>query len=128
MTFVVCRVNVMVRSSALHETLLLIVNLLRLKQLFQRPVYASKNGYLVVLQTSCCPLRFCTQFEKFVTFPVFIVVYEYGMWHVLEPIMTVEVTAPEEFQGTVMGQLTKRNGIICGTDSNFGWFTVHAEV
>jgi elongation factor G len=42
--------------------------------------------------------------------------------------MSVEVTAPVEFQGTVMGQISKRNGIITGTDSNEGWFVVTAEV
>lgn len=55
-------------------------------------------------------------------------VYENGFWHILEPIMSVEITAPEEFQGTVIGQLNKRHGIITGTEGNDGWFTVYAEV
>jgi elongation factor G len=55
-------------------------------------------------------------------------VFEFGTWQILEPVMTVEVMAPEEFQGTVMGQLNKRHGIITGTDGRDGWFTVHAEV
>jgi len=42
--------------------------------------------------------------------------------------MSVEVTAPVEFQGTVLGQLNKRSGVITGTDSNEGWFVVTAEV
>lgn len=42
--------------------------------------------------------------------------------------MAVEVTAPEEFQGTVIGQLNKRHGIITGTDGLAAWFTLHAEV
>lgn len=42
--------------------------------------------------------------------------------------MSVEVTAPEEYQGTVIGQLNKRHGIITGTEGNEGWFTVCAEV
>ena len=42
--------------------------------------------------------------------------------------MAVEVTIPEEFQGSVMAQISKRHGLICGTDSNQGWFTVVAEV
>jgi len=54
--------------------------------------------------------------------------YEDGAWHVLEPIMAVEVTTPTEFQGAVMGQLNKRKGIITGTDDNEGWFVVGAEV
>ncbi|XP_015610432.1 elongation factor G, mitochondrial [Cephus cinctus] len=55
-------------------------------------------------------------------------VFERGNWSILEPIMLVEVTAPEEFQGTVIGQLTKRKGVITGTDGNEGWFTICAEV
>lgn len=42
--------------------------------------------------------------------------------------MSVEVTAPTEFQGTVMGQISKRTGIITGSDSTEGWFTVTAEI
>lgn len=42
--------------------------------------------------------------------------------------MSVEVTCPDEFQGTVIGQLNKRHGIITGTDGSDGWFTVYAEV
>ncbi|XP_065356924.1 elongation factor G, mitochondrial [Calliphora vicina] len=55
-------------------------------------------------------------------------VFQNGSWQILEPIMMVEVTAPEEFQGAVMGQLSKRHGIITGTDGTEGWFTVYAEV
>lgn len=55
-------------------------------------------------------------------------VFQNGSWQILEPIMVVEVTAPEEFQGSVMGQLSKRHGIITGTDGAEGWFTVYAEV
>jgi len=54
--------------------------------------------------------------------------YEIGNWHILEPIMSVEVNAPEEYQGTIMGQITKRHGIITGTEGNEGWITLYAEI
>jgi elongation factor G len=47
---------------------------------------------------------------------------------VLEPIMKVEVSAPEEFSGTVMGQVNQRRGMIQGSRSNEGYATVEAEV
>lgn len=37
---------------------------------------------------------------------------------VLEPIMNLEVVAPAEFQGTIIGGLNKRNGLIMGSDLN----------
>lgn len=55
-------------------------------------------------------------------------VFEEGSWRLLEPIMMVEVNAPEEFQSTVISQLNKRNGIITNTERAEGWFTVYAEV
>jgi elongation factor G len=59
---------------------------------------------------------------------VVLLAYECGSWNILEPIMSVEVTSPSEFQGVVMGQLNRRKGIITATDTNEGWFTVNAEV
>lgn len=54
--------------------------------------------------------------------------YDDGMWILLEPVMSVEITAPEEFQGSIISQMNKRNGIITGTDANEGWFTLYTEV
>jgi elongation factor G len=55
-------------------------------------------------------------------------VFVNGGWQILEPVMSVEVTAPEEFQGAVIGQLNRRHGIITGTDGAEGWCTVYCEV
>jgi elongation factor G len=55
-------------------------------------------------------------------------VFENGGWQILEPVMAVEVTCPDEFQGAVIGQINKRHGIITGTDGTEGWSTIYAEV
>jgi elongation factor G len=47
---------------------------------------------------------------------------------ILEPIMKVEVAAPEEFQGVVIGQLNQRRGIILDSQTNEGYFTASAFV
>lgn len=49
---------------------------------------------------------------------------------ILEPIMKLEVSAPEEFQGTVIGQINQRRGVIMGTDNDAlsKYVTVEAEV
>ncbi len=46
----------------------------------------------------------------------------------LEPLMKLETSAPEEFQGNVMGQINQRRGIIAGTTTNEGFVVVEAEV
>ncbi len=46
---------------------------------------------------------------------------------VLEPVMTLETSAPEEFQGTVMGQINQRRGVIQTSETNEGYVTVEAE-
>ncbi|MBN8466534.1 MULTISPECIES: elongation factor G [Corallococcus] len=47
---------------------------------------------------------------------------------ILEPIMKVEVTAPEDFQGSVVGQLNQRRGTIMETGTAEGYVTAVAEV
>ncbi len=47
---------------------------------------------------------------------------------ILEPIMNVEVQAPKEFQGTVVGLLNQRRGTILSTESEDVNFTVVAHV
>ena len=55
-------------------------------------------------------------------------VFEEGQWQILEPVMLVEVNAPQEYQGGVMSGLTKRHAIVTGTDANEGYFTIYCEV
>ena len=47
---------------------------------------------------------------------------------ILEPIMNVEVQAPKEFQGVVVGQLNQRRGTIISTESESANFTVVCHV
>jgi translation elongation factor EF-G len=51
-----------------------------------------------------------------------------GAWQVLEPIMTVEVMSPTEFQGSAMGLVTKRNGIVVNSEVTEEWTTITAEI
>ena len=46
----------------------------------------------------------------------------------LEPIMKVQVEVPEDYLGTVMGNLTSRRGILTGNDSIPGIQRINAEV
>jgi elongation factor G len=46
----------------------------------------------------------------------------------LEPIMSVEITVPDEFAGTIMGDLNSRRGRIQGMDNQAGNTIVKAEV
>ncbi len=46
----------------------------------------------------------------------------------LEPIVKVEVEAPSEFQGSVVGDLSSRRGIILGVEIKQNFVTVLAEV
>jgi elongation factor G len=46
----------------------------------------------------------------------------------LEPIMKLEVNAPEEYQGAVMGGINQRRGMIQGSQNAEGNTTIEAEV
>lgn len=47
---------------------------------------------------------------------------------VLEPVMRVDVQAPSEFQGNVMGGISKRRGIIVNNESQGDYVCIDAEV
>ena len=46
----------------------------------------------------------------------------------LEPVMKVQVEAPDDYLGTVMGNLTSRRGILTGNETKPGVQVVNAEV
>ncbi len=47
---------------------------------------------------------------------------------ILEPFMKLETSAPEEFQGVIIGQINQRRGIITNTKVDAGYVVVEAEV
>jgi elongation factor G len=47
---------------------------------------------------------------------------------ILEPVMKVEVQAPEDFQGSVVGQINQRRGTILSTENREGYVVAVAEV
>jgi elongation factor G len=47
---------------------------------------------------------------------------------VLQPVMTVEILIPDEFQGTVIGGINKRKGTIQDSETDDGTTTIVAEV
>ena len=46
----------------------------------------------------------------------------------LEPMMKVEVVTPEEYLGTVNGDLNRRRGVLQGTEDSPGGKIIRAEV
>lgn len=55
-------------------------------------------------------------------------VFDAGRWQILEPIMNVEVSAPSEFQGEIISQISRRSGVLISTNEIDNWFTMNAEV
>lgn len=47
---------------------------------------------------------------------------------IMEPIMKVEVEVPEDYLGTVMGDCTRRRGVLQGTESRNGVQVVRADI
>jgi len=47
---------------------------------------------------------------------------------IMEPIMKVAVEGPTEFQGSIMGSLNQRRGMIIGTNEEDAYTVIEAEV
>lgn len=47
---------------------------------------------------------------------------------VLEPIMAVQVTAPQEFQSNLLSQINRRHGVINDSEVRDGYATVNAQI
>jgi elongation factor G len=47
---------------------------------------------------------------------------------ILEPVMSVSIEGPEEFQGTMTGLINQRRGMMTGTSNNAGYAVIEAEV
>jgi elongation factor G len=47
---------------------------------------------------------------------------------ILEPIMKVEITVPEEYMGDVIGDVNSRRGRMEGMDANDGMQEIHAFI
>ena len=47
---------------------------------------------------------------------------------ILEPVMNVEITVPDQYLGDVMGDISKRRGNLSGTTSNAGSQVINAQV
>ncbi|CAG0887145.1 unnamed protein product [Cyprideis torosa] len=54
--------------------------------------------------------------------------YSNGSWQLLEPIMSVEITVPDDFTGSIIGAISKRGGQLAGTDGSQGFSSVYAQV
>merc|ERR1712107_514537 len=47
---------------------------------------------------------------------------------IMEPVMKVEVTTPEEYMGNIIGDLNSRRGIVENLDDRFGLKVIDAKV
>ena len=54
--------------------------------------------------------------------------YPKGKPQVLEPVMTVVIEGPTEFQGEMVGTVLQRRGILIGTTEDTGFVRIEAEV
>jgi len=60
---------------------------------------------------------------RIATFQAFKDAFSKAGWQILEPVMDVEITTPEDYVGDVMGDISSRRGMIQGQE-NKGQFTI----
>ncbi|KAJ2907726.1 Elongation factor G, mitochondrial, partial [Coemansia aciculifera] len=65
---------------------------------------------------------------RLATFNAFREAFKASSPRILEPVMLVEVSAPVEFQGNVLGSLNKRKGMIVDTETQEDYCVVTSEV
>ncbi|KAJ2105673.1 Elongation factor G, mitochondrial [Coemansia sp. RSA 376] len=65
---------------------------------------------------------------RLATFNAFREAFKASGPRILEPVMLVEVSAPVEFQGNVLGSLNKRKGMIVDTETQEDYCVVTSEV
>ena len=83
--------------------------------------YVLTDGATHVVDSSSMAFQIATKYSCNVAF-------EDASPLILEPIMDVEVTVPQENQGPIMGQLVKRRGNVTNTEVRGGLFILNADV
>jgi elongation factor G len=94
-------------------------------QLIGQPVV---NIRMVINDGATHPVDSSEMAFKVASMAAFREAYEKAKPIILEPIMKLEVSAPEEFQGSVIGQVNQRRGVIMGTSQDSGYVIVESEV
>ncbi|PIA15135.1 elongation factor G, mitochondrial [Coemansia reversa NRRL 1564] len=65
---------------------------------------------------------------RMATFYAFREAFRASKPRILEPVMTVDVSSPVEFQGNVLGSLNRRKGLIVNTETQEDYCAITAEV
>ncbi len=94
----------------------------------RQPPTPHKNNRAVITDGATHPVDSSELAFKIACLNAFRQAYEKCRPVILEPIMEVEVRAPTEFQGTVVGDLNRRKGIIVNSEQEMDDVVIVAEV